>query len=111
MPAIPPIASSSGEVAPVDEEWRAGAAQSPSGRLRVSAEAYRVNIGAIVPLKASGPAAENGAVHWEVEEGAAGGSVSGGGVYAAPLSPGVYHVIASNGAERVRLAIKVFTVR
>jgi len=50
-------------------------------------------------------------VRWEVEEGAAGGSVSGGGVYAAPLSPGVYHVIASSGAERARLPIKVFTVR
>jgi len=37
--------------------------------------------------------------------------VSGGGVYAAPLSPGVYHVIASSGAERARLPIKVFTVR
>jgi len=107
-----PIARSSEEVAPIAaEEWPAEAAQSPSGALRVSAEAYRVNIGAIVPLNASGPAAENGAVRWEVEEGAAGGSVSGGGVYAAPLSPGVYHVIASSGAERARLPIKVFTVR
>ncbi len=107
-----PIARSSEEVAPIAaEEWPAEAAQSPSGALRVSAEAYRVNIGAIVPLNASGPAAKNGAVRWEVEEGAAGGSVSGGGVYAAPLSPGVYHVIASSGAERARLPIKVFTVR
>ena len=106
-----PIANSSEEVAPVAEEWQAGAARSPSGALRVNAEAYRVNIGTLLPLTASGPAAENAAVHWEVEEGASGGSVSGRGVYAAPLSPGVYHVIASSGAERARLAIKVFTVR
>ncbi len=104
------VASSSGEAAPVAEEWQAGAAQSPSGALRVSAEAYRVNIGTILPLSASGPAAESGAVNWEIEEGAAGGSVSGG-VYTAPLSPGVYHLIARAGAERARLAIKVFTVQ
>jgi hypothetical protein len=77
--------------------------------LRVSAEAYRVNIGTILPLSASGPAAESGAVNWEIEEGAAGGSVSGG-VYTAPLSPGIYHLVARAGAERARLAIKVFTV-
>jgi hypothetical protein len=104
------IASSSEEAVPVAEEWQAGAAQSPSGALRVSAEAYRVNIGTILPLSASGPAAESGAVNWEIEEGAAGGSVSGG-VYTAPLSPGVYHLVARAGAERARLAIKVFTVQ
>jgi hypothetical protein len=77
----------------------------------VSAEAYRVNIGTILPLSASGPAAESGAVDWEIEEGAAGGSVSGLGIYTAPLSPGVYHIVARAGAERARLAIKVFTVQ
>jgi len=104
------IANSSEEAEPVAEEWQAGAAQSPSGALRVSAEAYRVNIGTILPLSASGPAAESGAVNWEIEEGAAGGGVSGG-VYTAPLSPGVYHIVARAGAERARLAIKVFTVQ
>jgi hypothetical protein len=103
------IAGSNEEAAPAVEEWQAGAAQSPSGALRVSAEAYRVNIGTILPLSASGPAAESGAVNWEIEEGAAGGSVSGG-VYTAPLSPGIYHLVARAGAERARLAIKVFTV-
>ena len=104
------IASSNEEAVPVVEDWQAGAAQSPSGALRVSTEAYRVNLGTILPLSASGPAAESGAVNWEIEEGAAGGSVSGG-VYTAPLSPGVYHLVAHAGAERARLAIKVFTVQ
>jgi len=103
--------SSTSDLEPVAEEWQAGAAQSHSGALRVSADAYRVNIGAVLPLRASGPAAQDAAVDWVVEEGPSGGSVSSSGVYTAPHSPGVYHVIASSGAERARLAIKVFTVR
>jgi hypothetical protein len=86
-------------------------AESDSGALRISAEASRVNIGTHLPLVASGPAIRNAAVEWTVEEGESGGSVSSSGVYIAPLSPGTYHVVASNGAERARLAIEVFTVR
>ena len=104
------IASSNVEAAAQLEEWQAGAAQSLSGALRVSAGAYRVNIGTVLPLSASGPATESFPVLWEVEEGATGGSVSGG-VYTAPLSPGLYHLVAHAGAEKARLAIKVFTVQ
>jgi hypothetical protein len=106
-----PNGSSTSGLEPVDEEWQAGAAQSHGGALRVSAEAYRINIGTILPLSASGPAVQSTAVQWVVEEGPSGGSVSNSGVYTAPLWPGVYHLIASSGAERARLAIKVFTVR
>ncbi len=102
--------STSGEE-PVAEEWQATAAQSESGALRVSADATRVNIGAVLPLRVDGPAARNAVVDWVVEEGPSGGSVSNSGVYTAPQSPGVYHLIASTGAERARLAIKVFTVQ
>jgi hypothetical protein len=105
------VAGSTDEFEPVAEEWQAGAGQSPSGALRVSSVAYRVNIGTILPLSASGPAAENAAVQWTVEEGASGGRVSSAGVYTAPLTPGVYHLVASSRAERARLAIKVFTVQ
>jgi len=104
------VASSSAPVATPLEEWQVGAVQSLSGALRVGAEAYRVNIGTVLPLFASGPAAETFPVLWEVEEGAAGGSVSGG-VYTAPLSPGLYHLVARAGGENARLAIKVFTVQ
>ena len=102
--------SAAGSVAAVNDEWQPGPAQSETGALRVSAEAYRVNIGTVLPLSASGPAAESFHVLWEVEEGATGGSVSGG-VYTAPLSPGLYHLVARAGAEKARLAIKVFTVQ
>lgn len=85
--------------------------ESDSGALRISSEASRVNIGTHLPLIASGPAVRNAAVKWTVEEGESAGSVSSSGVYIAPLSPGTYHVVASSGSERARLAIEVFTVR
>ncbi len=103
--------SSPSVLEPVAKEWQPGPAQSQSGALRVEADAYRINIGAVLPLRASGPAVQNAAVEWVVEEGPSGGSVSKSGVYTAPVSPGVYHLLASSGAESARLAIKVFTVR
>jgi hypothetical protein len=103
--------SSTGGDEALAEKWQATTAQSQSGALRVSADASRVNIGAVLPLRASGPAVQNAVVGWVVEEGPSGGSVSSSGIYNAPLSPGIYHLVASSGAERARLAIKVFTVR
>jgi RHS repeat-associated protein len=38
------------------------------------------------------------AVTWSVEEGAAGGAVSTAGLYTAPATPGVYHVVALSSA-------------
>jgi len=117
-PASPKVAScvgadcsSMGAGEPVEEEGQVTAARSQSGALRVSAEVARINIGAVLPLRVDGPAAKNGVVDWAVEEGPAGGTVSNSGVYTAPVAPGVYHLVASSGAERARLAIKVFTVR
>jgi Galactose oxidase, central domain/Kelch motif len=37
-------------------------------------------------------------VTWSVQEGPAGGSITGAGVYTAPLTPGTYHVIATSVA-------------
>ena len=109
-----PRAASGGRVATGDEPvtaWQPATAQSDSGALLISAEASRVNVGTHLPLVASGPAVRNAAVEWTVEEGESAGSVSSSGVYIAPLSPGTYHVVASSGSERARLAIEVFTVR
>jgi hypothetical protein len=38
------------------------------------------------------------AVSWSVQEGAAGGAITAGGVYTAPSSAGTYHVIATSRA-------------
>ncbi len=52
----------------------------------------------------------NGAVTWSVQEGAAGGSITAGGVYTAPSSAGTYHVVATSQADATKSAVATVTV-
>ncbi len=52
----------------------------------------------------------NTAVTWTVQEGAPGGTVSSGGVYTAPATPGTYHVIATSAADTTKTASATVTV-
>ena len=52
----------------------------------------------------------NGAVTWSVQEGAAGGSITAGGVYTAPDAAGTYHVVATSQADPTKSATAVVTV-
>jgi hypothetical protein len=47
------------------------------------------------------------AVHWSVDEGAAGGSIDGNGLYHAPATAGTYHVRATAGAASAVVTIDV----
>jgi hypothetical protein len=47
---------------------------------------------------------------WSVQEGSSGGSVSSGGVYTAPSTPGTYHVIAASRADPSKAAVATITV-
>ena len=58
-----------------------------------------VSPGAAVSFQAQVTGVANPAVVWSVEEGAAGGSVSTGGSYTAPATPGVYHILAVSTAS------------
>ncbi|MDC4228010.1 MAG: metallophosphoesterase family protein [Candidatus Manganitrophus sp.] len=49
-------------------------------------------------------------VTWRIQEGDAGGSISGDGVYTAPARPGTYHVIATNPSDPSRNAAAAVTV-
>ena len=51
----------------------------------------------------------NTAVTWSVQEGAAGGTVSGG-IYTAPATPGTYHVVATSQANSGKSATAAVTV-
>ncbi len=79
--------------------------------LRIVAPSYRVNIGALVQLRANGSSNQGAPISWSVEEGAMGGTVSESGLYRAPFNPGIYHIVASDGLERARIEMRVFTVR
>ena len=50
------------------------------------------------------------AVSWSVQEGAAGGTVNGSGVYTAPSSAGTFHVIATSVADNTESASATITV-
>ncbi len=52
----------------------------------------------------------NTAVAWTVQEGAAGGSVTDAGLYAAPVTPGTYHVMATSLADGTKHDIATVTV-
>jgi hypothetical protein len=49
--------------------------------------------------------ATNGSVTWSVQEGAAGGSITAGGVYTAPATAGTYHVVARSNADPTKTSV------
>ncbi len=101
---LPRVASCSGaDCAPTAEP------ELSAQERQATADTYRVNIGTRVQLQATLAGAPNAEVQWSVEE-PSGGSVSNSVVYTAPLSPGVYHVVAVSGTQRARVTITVFTV-
>jgi hypothetical protein len=112
-PAAPLAGTENSQAAPQLPAASAPAAATSTDGVgfRIVVPTYRVNIGTVIQLEATGSANQNLAVQWSVEEGASGGLVSNSGIYKAPLSPGVYHVVADNGVERAKVEIQVFTVR
>jgi chitinase len=50
-------------------------------------------------------------VTWSVQEGAAGGAVSGAGLYTAPAAAGTYHVVAASSASPSATGTATLTVR
>jgi hypothetical protein len=61
-------------------------------------------------LSATVTGTANQAVTWSVLEGAAGGAVSATGVYTAPDTGGIYHVVATSVADPTRTATAAVTV-
>lgn len=59
----------------------------------------RVPVGATHVFAATVTGSTNGDVNWSIQEGAAGGAVDGSGLYRAPAAPGVFHVVATSGAD------------
>jgi len=69
-----------------------------------------VFLGAMQAFRATVTGSNNMAVTWSVQEGAAGGSITGAGVYTAPQVPGTYHVIATSVADPTQNAPVPVTV-
>jgi len=52
----------------------------------------------------------NTAVTWTVQEGAAGGTITGGGAYTAPATAGTYHLVATSSANGTSAGSSTVTV-
>jgi hypothetical protein len=54
---------------------------------------------------------DNKGIVWSIQEGAAGGTITDGGRYTAPSTPGTYHVIATSKANPDKKAVVTVTVK
>lgn len=67
--------------------------------VQVQPPSAQVAPGGAVSFAAQVTGTANTAVTWSVQEGAAGGSVTSGGAYTAPVTAGTYHVVAASQAD------------
>ena len=66
--------------------------------------------GAIQQFAATVTGTTNTSVTWNIQEGSAGGTITSGGLYTAPSTPGTYHVVVTSQAENTKSATAVVTV-
>lgn len=70
----------------------------------------QVSPGGSISFVASVTGTADAGVVWSVQEGAAGGSVTTGGVYVAPASAGTYHVVAAAHADPAKFQVATVSV-
>jgi hypothetical protein len=63
-----------------------------------------VEVGKTQQYTASVTGTSNTAVTWSIQEGTTGGTITAGGLYTAPTTPGTYHVIATSAADSAKSA-------
>jgi hypothetical protein len=78
--------------------------------ITVSPAAASLPAGATLQLTASVTGSSDTAATWSVQEGSAGGTVSGSGLYTAPSAAGTYHVVARSHADATTSAAATLTV-
>jgi len=82
-----------------------GSSSNSSNNTLVSLAVTPVNStldqGATQQFNASVVGSSNVAVTWSVQEGAAGGSITGAGIYTAPNAAGTFHVVATSQATGI----------
>ena len=80
--------------------------------IRVSISPSAISVGAAgnQQFAATVTGSLNQSVTWGVQEGSAGGTITSGGLYTAPSTPGIYHVVATSEADNSRSATATVTV-
>jgi len=82
---------------------------APVVAVTVNPASTQLAAGQGLQLTATVTGTANTAVTWVVQEGAAGGTVTSGGYYFAPASPGLFHVAATSVADPTKSATAVIT--
>lgn len=85
-------------------------APPPVVAVTVSPSSGAVNACQTLTLVATVTGSTDKAVTWSVQEGAAGGSITSGGVYTAASSAGSYHAVATSHADPSKKAVVPITV-
>lgn len=85
-------------------------APQPIVAVTVSPASGSVNACRTLQFTATVTGSTNTAVAWSVQEGAAGGTVTAGGLYTAPTGPGTYHVVATSAADPAKSFVATVTV-
>jgi hypothetical protein len=85
-------------------------APAPAVAVTISPVTATLASGGTQQFTASVTGTTDGTVTWSIQEGAAGGTISSGGLYTAPASAGTYHVVATSNADHGKTAISVVTV-
>ncbi len=90
--------------------WMSGCGSSSAPiSISVTPGAATLTVGQSQPFTVSIANARNTAVTWSVQEGAAGGSITAGGIYTAPMKAGIYHVVAVSVADASKTASAAIT--
>jgi hypothetical protein len=79
--------------------------------VRVAPEVVQVVPRGQLKLAAAVDGVADPRVSWSIREGTAGGTIDGGGVYAAPDRPGTYHVVATSVGFPTATAVSTIEVR
>lgn len=87
-----------------------GAAQPPAVSVAISPKTVGLSSGASQAFACTVTGSSNTACTWAVTEGAAGGSVTSGGLYTAPSAAGTYHVRVTSQADASKSDTATITV-
>jgi hypothetical protein len=79
--------------------------------LVISPVSATLSVGSSLTLAATVSFSSSQSVTWSVQEGTAGGTVTSGGVYTAPSTPGTYHVVATSVAAPTASGVSTITVQ
>jgi hypothetical protein len=83
---------------------------NPAVSVSISPTTTNLNIGETQQFAATVTGSTNTSVTWSVQEGSAGGTITSGGLYTTPSTPGTYHVVATSVADNSKSATATVVV-